>query len=344
MAKKINKIENVIGTIKDSKNNIVIKSDDFIEEVVPETTVSIEDIMNKHQKHPEREWDVLKDEPIYYFDSNLSYELTGYRPINETEGLDFDPDWFIQARKTKEATKKYCAAVKNSKAYNEFWDNEYLKCINGVTINGYTITGDHYYFLNYYQIPQTKNIKKAGSGRKNGFSDFYAKQYEYFHYIELCKTLKKNAIGLKARGVGFSEIGASIAVNTYNSKRESRTVIVAYDATKLDTTLDKCWTQLNYLNDQTEDGFKKLRQKYNNSLFKRASVLGVDGVERGWMSEIEGIVADKPGKIRGDRTDLLMLEESGSFPNWKKAFIQADALVEVNGERFGIIMGWGTGS
>lgn len=201
MAKKINKIENVIGTIKDSKNNIVIKSDDFIEEVVPETTVSIEDIMNKHQKHPEREWDVLKDEPIYYFDSNLSYELTGYRPINETEGLDFDPDWFIQARKTKEATKKYCAAVKNSKAYNEFWDNEYLKCINGVTINGYTITGDHYYFLNYYQIPQTKNIKKAGSGRKNGFSDFYAKQYEYFHYIELCKTLKKNAIGLKARGV-----------------------------------------------------------------------------------------------------------------------------------------------
>ena len=27
-----------------------------------------------------------------YFDLNLSYEITKYRPINKTQGLDFNPD------------------------------------------------------------------------------------------------------------------------------------------------------------------------------------------------------------------------------------------------------------
>jgi len=31
---------------------------------------------------------------INYFDKTLSYELTGYKPITETQGLDFNPEWF----------------------------------------------------------------------------------------------------------------------------------------------------------------------------------------------------------------------------------------------------------
>ena len=65
--------------------------------------------------------------------------------------------------------------------------------------------------------------------------------------------------------------------------------------------------------------------------------------EVGWGSEIEGIIGDKPRKIRGDRTDILLYEESGSWPNWEKAFIQGDALVGVTGNRFGIKFAWGTG-
>jgi hypothetical protein len=39
-------------------------------------------------------WDIKKDDNIEFFDKRLSYELTGYRPINDTQGLDFDPSWF----------------------------------------------------------------------------------------------------------------------------------------------------------------------------------------------------------------------------------------------------------
>ena len=37
-------------------------------------------------------WDIPISEEITFFDSNLSYEISGYRPINEIQGLDFNPD------------------------------------------------------------------------------------------------------------------------------------------------------------------------------------------------------------------------------------------------------------
>jgi hypothetical protein len=39
------------------------------------------------------------------------------------------------------------------------------------------------------------------------------------------------------------------------------------------------------------------------------------------MSQITGIIADKPSKIRGDRVDLLVYEEAGSWEGLIKAFI-----------------------
>lgn len=300
-------------------------------------------IINIHQRRDDRKWDVEIGDTVEYFDSNLSYEITGYKPINGESGLDFDPEWFMESRRLKESTGKYCSAYKNGKAYCEFWDREYERCQDGMTVNGYTITGDNYYFLNYYRLPNLSSATKAGAGRGIDFPNFYVKQYEYFHYIELCKQLRMNAIGLKARGVGFSEIGAAIAVNTYNARPNSRSVIAAQQKIYVDATLDKCWAQLNYLDSETEGGFMKLRQKHNTGDYKRASTVNTEGVESGWLSEIEGITADKPNKIRGDRTDYLCYEESGSWPNWKKAFIQGDALIDIQGQRFGIKCAWGTG-
>ncbi len=289
------------------------------------------------------EWDIKKEQSIEFFDPTLSYEITGYKPIDATHGLDFNPDWFTQSRDVKTKTGKYCNFIIGSKAYSDFWDIEYSRCRDGMTVNGYTITGDNYFFLNYYQLPILSSATKAGAGRNRDFPRFYVKQYEYFHYIELCKVVRLNALGLKARGLGFSEIGASIALTTYSVRQHSRTVIAAQLETYVSDTLDKCWKGLDFLDDETQDGFRKLRQAHNTASWKRASSINTEKVEFGWMSEIVGITADKPSKIRGDRTDLLIYEESGSWPNWKKAFIQGDALVNIQGQKFGIKIGWGTG-
>ena len=59
-------------------------------------------------------------------------------------------------------------------------------------------------------------------------------------------------------------------------------------------------------------------------------------IPTGWGSQIQKIVDDDPGKIRGDRTDVLVFEEAGLWPKLTKAFIQADALVGQVGSQWGI--------
>ena len=61
------------------------------------------------------------------------------------------------------------------------------------------------------------------------------------------------------------------------------------------------------------------------------------------MAEIEGIVADNPRKVRGDRCHRLMFEESGSNPCLRTSWVQGEALVTVAGARKGIRCAWGTG-
>lgn len=185
-----------------------IKLPEEIKEIIQEATkkpspkeeIKIEE--PKKVKKSSSKWDVPKDTPITYFDSTLSYELTGYKPITKTKSLDFNPKWFTEVRDTYNRTGHYTEFREGSKAYADFWDREYLRCRDGMTVNDYTITGDHYYFLNYYQLMNLSNVQKAGTSRLYTFPDFYVAQYQWFHYLELCKRLLKNACLMKARGIG----------------------------------------------------------------------------------------------------------------------------------------------
>lgn len=293
----------------------------------------------------ENDWDFKIGDDIKFFDPTKSYELSGYKLIDDTHGLEFDPNWFLEARNTFIRTGHYCEFRFGSKAFNDFWDIQFDRCRNGMTSHGYTITGDHYFFLNFYQLPNL-HTAKAGTGRMIDFPDFYIAQYIWFHYLELCKQLRKNAALMKARGLGFSEMNASLAANMYTVRDNSTTLIAANLQKYVEDTISKVWSALSFLNDKTDDGFSQLSQVVNNSMMRKASYIenrnGMK-IEAGSMSLIKGIVADSPNKIRGDRCDLLLYEEGGSWVNSTKAFIQGDALIHIQGEQFGIKVIGGTG-
>ena len=296
-------------------------------------------------EHREGIWDVKIDDPIEYFDKRLSYELTGYKPITVTEGLDFNPDWFTEARDTFLKTGQYCSYYPGSKMYRDFWNEEYKRCKEGITINGYTITGFNYYFLNYYQLPNTEQ-DKAGDSRSIIFPRFFTYQYEFFHYFELCRHLRKNYCVMKNRGSGFSEINASIFDNFFNCFKNSICLLTAFDDNYVKKTLDKINGGITFTDDNTQGGMLKLRQVINTATKKRAShykVVNGQKIETGFMSQIEGIVVDKDRKMRGDRVGFLFLEESGSNPILERSFIKAEELVTVGGNKLGIIGAVGTG-
>lgn len=184
---------------------------DLVKEIVEEKKQQEEQELHEFVEEYKQEkrqgrWDIPSDTPIEYFDPTLSYEITGYRPINKFQGLDFDPKWFTIARDTKKQTGHYCSYHFGTKSYNEFWAEEYKRCRDGYTVNGYTITGDHYFFLNYYQLMNTAETKKSGEGRYMDFPNFLVSQYEYLHYIELCRRTRKNAALMKARGLTYQPL------------------------------------------------------------------------------------------------------------------------------------------
>ena len=65
---------------------------------------------------------------------------------------------YLSARETYEKTGKYCAYLPGSKKFREFWKEQYKRCKYGMTVNGYTVTGFHYFFLNYYTLPLVTKV------------------------------------------------------------------------------------------------------------------------------------------------------------------------------------------
>lgn len=296
-----------------------------------------------HKKRENEKWDVPIDEEIKYFDPELSYELTGYRPITMEQGLDFDPDVFRERAITYNRTGKYTEFPKGCKAYNDFWKEEFNRCQNGYTVGKYRLTGDHYFFLNYYRMQTIKEDAIAGSGRNESFPGFLSKQYEFFHYVEMAEKLGKDICILKARGIGLSEIVACLAVRPYTTNRGYHAMLTCAADIKLTPLKNKCWKQLDWLNMNTNGGMRHVRLVVNNNDTKRASIKTPDGIEYGWMSEITSIVADTSDKIRGDRIDRLIFEEAGSNKVLTDSWIKGDALVALGGKHFGSRIALGTG-
>lgn len=173
---------------------------------------------------------------------------------------------------------------------------------------------------------------------------FLTFQYEYFHYVEMCELLGKDVGLLKARALGFSEMAASLCVRPFITTKNYRVLASAPSEKHLKPLLSKIWPQLDWLNDNTEGAFRRVRMVKNTDTHKRASVKSRDGQESGHMAEIEGVVADTPEKIRGDRTERIFFEEAGSDKVLKRKYLQAEALITVlGGDRVGTRIVWGTG-
>ena len=100
------------------KEDIQRKLDSLVEDTDESPYHS--DVENKEHKKRNGEWDVLLEDEIKYFDPELSYQLTGYRPINMNQGLDFDPTPFMESARTYERTGSYTEFPKGSKPYSDY--------------------------------------------------------------------------------------------------------------------------------------------------------------------------------------------------------------------------------
>jgi hypothetical protein len=151
----------------------------------------------------------------------------------------------------------------------------------------------------------------------------------------------------KSRRKGYSYKNAAICANTYNTIRESLTLIGAFDKKYLypKGTMGMASAYLSFLNKHTAWG--KAREYVDKQEHKKASFEERrDGIsiEAGYQSEIIALTfKDNPDAARGKDPLYVLLEEAGAFPNLKAAYNATKPGLEAGRYITGQILIFGTG-
>lgn len=266
----------------------------------------------------------------------------------------------------------YTPDVKNSPAWIEYWEEQLRRTLEGHTVGGAHITGDHYFYLNFSQITKVKkgedpNSKKAK--KITDFPDFWDGDYNYFHSINIARegisledfkalnleykiepqflTGARHMIVGKSRRKGYSFKNSAICTNLYNNTRNSLSLICASDKKYLypKGTMAMVLNNMDFINANT--GWAKKRDFSDKMDYKKASyVLEVDGFssEQGYKSSVMALsFNDDPEAAKGKDAQVVLFEEAGVFPNLAEAYSATEPSLRAGKYITGQILIFGTG-
>lgn len=237
---------------------------------------------------------------------------------------------------------RYTLAPKGHREWLEFWNEENRRCKEGHSVGDIKVSGRHYFMMNYQPMmvydKHTGSVVKGIEAKKLQFPRFWKIHYDWWwakHIAmqgassEFVRHMQiealpirdyvdgKNMGCLKTRRAGFSYLEANDGVYNYNFLPGSKSYYFASRENYLteDGILNKVENQLNFLNKHTDGFWRKNRQKKNTIMHQRASYLDNRGDEKGYMSEIMGVIVTNPNKVRGKDGVKITYEEAGSFPH-----------------------------
>lgn len=241
---------------------------------------------------------------------------------------------------------RYTLAPKGHKDWVEYWTEQDRRCREGYSVGDIKITGKHYFMLNFQPMmvydKNTKSVVKGIEAKKLLFPRFWKVHYDWWWAKEIAmkgatadfvRDIRidalpiqdyvdgKNMICLKTRRAGFSYLEANDGVWNYNFLPGSKSYFFAaiLEYLTVDGILNKVEAQLNFLNKHTDGYWRKNRQKKSTTMHNRASYIDGKGNEKGYLSEIMGVIVNDPNKVRGKDGVKITYEEAGSFPRLQAA-------------------------
>ena len=227
--------------------------------------------------------------------------------------------------------------------YADWWREEKRRCIEGYEVGGVRITGDHYWYLNYWKI---KGLATHGSTGRKGLVNprFLDMDFMFFNEVEKARDVHGlNLLALKARQKGFSEKAASIMGKEFSLFPHSQTLITAGEDKYSINTMRMCIKGLNAL-DGTEF-FKRRNPDTMDLMISRYKELK-DGnvVWKGYHSEIHNITAkNNVQALIGKSPSFVYFEEAGRFKGLKDVYNYILPAIEAEGKKTGFILLAGTG-
>lgn len=266
-------------------------------------------------------------------------------------------DKFRQAAIFFQEHGRYTNAPRGTTDYIQYWEQETNRCLNGyVADDGDSITGYHYFYLNYspiMKLEEKEYVDRYGNVRRKrervlSFPDFWDYDYYYFNAIEQAEQEGKHMATLKCRQRGYSFKGASMLVRNYELIPGSKNFAVASEQKFLvgDGLLTKAWQIMDFVDKHTEWSKQRLTSTRMERVsgFKITDEFGKQ-TEQGYLSSITGItLKNDPERLRGTRGKLVLFEEGGKFPNLETAWrIEQPAVETDDGVAFGLLCLFGTG-
>lgn len=253
--------------------------------------------------------------------------------------------------------KCYTLAPRGTTDYNSYWDRETERCLYGYTApDGDSITGYHYFYLNYSPIMKLKEVSytdrydntRTRRERVLDFPRFWDYDYYYFNAIEQAEDEGKHMAVLKSRQRGYSFKGASMLVRNYELIPGSKNFAVASEQKFLigDGLLTKAWQIMDFIDKNTAWAKQRLVSTRMERVagYKVTDEFGKQ-TEQGYLSSITGItLKNDPERIRGTRGKLVLWEEGGKFPSLLDAWrIEQPSVETDDGIAFGLMIAFGTG-
>jgi hypothetical protein len=255
----------------------------------------------------------------------------------------------------------YTNAPFGSKDYNDYWDEQEKRVLNGYSVGGIRVTGRHYFYLNFCLIkarpidPNT-GAEKTGENRKIiTLPRFLDHNYYWFNEFEknaaegiYSGNQKRGMIIAKSRRKGFTyQVTGGVYGYNFNFIPASMNILAAYEKGHYKVTLDGIHFTINHVNKATDWGKKQnklsKRDHFRASFVMKNQSTGVE-IEDGYMSEIQAVsFKDNPFKSIGESTDLMGFEEAGKFEHLLTAYTISEPTFRDGDIMTGVPLIWGTG-
>lgn len=108
--------------------------------------------------------------------------------VRNPDGFWINTECFRDAGRCKQKNGWYTEEPYGSPSWYDFWAQERERCLNGYSVGGARITGDHYFYLNYCPIKVTKSTGRGRTGYKEmSLPDFWEGDYNYFWFREIAR-------------------------------------------------------------------------------------------------------------------------------------------------------------
>lgn len=248
-----------------------------------------------------------------------------------------DMDYFRPSAIHYQQHGVYTKLRPNPNPNSEFgkWIREEIRrCYEGYIreSDGEWVTGNMYFFLNYWPIAQTKILKGSKKGsRVIDFPEVWEGIYYRYHYIEQAQhggifdpKGGNNGCEISSRGKSKSYSMSSIMGKyfvlgeSFDVRKEVKTMATAYQKQYLtsDGILNKFQSGIDFLAQNTEFPAKRLKSSLQDMAWKMGYLDLDTGTQKGTKNETIGVSAkDDPSKVRGKRLNFIIVEEFGSFRN-----------------------------